>query len=72
MERQRGAYEAERKPDLVPYLLRWLADRKPDLVALQKIRVPDTEFPTRALGPAGYRATAYCRKGEYGVTYWAF
>ena len=51
----------------LPYLLRWLADRKPDLVALQKIRVPDTEFPTQALGSAGYRATANCRKGEYGV-----
>lgn len=51
----------------LPYLLRWLAERKPDLVALQKIRVPDTEFPTRALGSAGYHATAYCRKGEYGV-----
>ena len=40
----------------LPYLLRWLADRKPDMVALQKIRVPDGEFPTRAFESAGYRA----------------
>ena len=51
----------------LPYLLRWLAERKPDLVGLQKIRVPDDEFPTRILESAGYHATAYCRKGEYGV-----
>ena len=49
------------------YLLRWLAERKPDLVALQKIRVPDGEFPTREFESAGYHAAAYCRKGEYGV-----
>ena len=51
----------------LPYLLRWLAEREPDLVGLQKIRVPDTEFPTWAFESAGYHATAYCRKGEYGV-----
>ncbi|MCY4376171.1 MAG: exodeoxyribonuclease III [Spirochaetaceae bacterium] len=49
------------------YILRWLAARKPDLVGLQKIRVPDGEFPTREFGSAGYHATAYCHKGEYGV-----
>ena len=37
------------------------------MVGLQKIRVPDDEFPTRILESAGYHATAYCRKGEYGV-----
>lgn len=51
----------------LPYLLRWLAERKPDLVGLQKIMVPDEEFPTRKFESAGYHATAYCRKGEYGV-----
>ena len=37
------------------------------MVGLQKIRVPDEEFPTRILESSGYHATAYCRKGEYGV-----
>ena len=51
----------------LPYLLRWLAERKPDLVGLQKTRVPEAEFPTEALECAGYHAETYCRKGEYGV-----
>ncbi len=51
----------------LPYLLKWLAERKPDLVGLQKIRVPDAEFPTQAFESVGYHAVAYCRKGEYGV-----
>ena len=49
------------------YILRWLAEREPDVVGLQKIRVPDGEFPAREFGSAGYHATTYCRKGEYGV-----
>ena len=44
-----------------------MAARKPDLVGLQKIRVTDGEFPTREFESAGYHATAYCHKGEYGV-----
>ena len=51
----------------LPYLLKWLAERQPDLVGLQKIRVPDAEFPAQAFESVGYHAVAYCRKGEYGV-----
>ena len=51
----------------LPYLLRWLAERKPDLVGLQKTRVPEAEFPTEELERAGYHAKTYCRTGEYGV-----
>ena len=31
------------------YILRWLAERKPDLIGLQKIRVREGEFPAREL-----------------------
>jgi exodeoxyribonuclease-3 len=51
----------------LPYLRRWLRDRKPDIVSLQKIRVPEEEFPTSDFESLGYHAVAFCRKGEYGV-----
>ena len=43
----------------LPRVLHWLADRKPDIVALQKISVSEAAFPTRALERAGYRNAAY-------------
>lgn len=43
----------------LPAVLRWLADRRPDIVALQKISVPEAAFPTRALEEAGYHCAAY-------------
>ncbi len=49
-------------------LLRWLHEQKPDLVALQKIRVFEDKFPTATFDNAGYYAEARCyRKGDYGV-----
>ena len=53
----------------LPRVLDWLAARKPDLVALQKISVSEAAFPTRALEEAGYHSTAFgptCRT-DYGV-----
>lgn len=44
-------------------LLGWLRERKPDLVALQKIRVHEDKFPTETFDRAGYHAEAHC----YGV-----
>ena len=41
-------------------LLRWLDDRKPDLVALQKIKVPEQDFPKDRFHDAGYYAVAHC------------
>lgn len=53
----------------LPEVLRWLAARKPDIVALQKISVSETAFPTRALEEIGYYSAAFgpiCR-WDYGV-----
>ena len=53
----------------LPAVLRWLADRKPDIVALQKISVSEAAFPTRALEGAGYYGAAFGPTGptDYGV-----
>lgn len=53
----------------LPAILRWLAERKPDIVALQKISVSEAAFPTRALEKIGYRSAAYGPTGrsDYGV-----
>ena len=41
-------------------LLRWLRERKPDMVALQKIKVHEDNFPTKTFDRAGYHAEAHC------------
>lgn len=53
----------------LPAVLDWLADRKPDIVALQKISVSETAFPTRALEEIGYYSAAFgpTRRWDYGV-----
>lgn len=40
------------------YLCRWLKNRKPDIVALQKTRACRKQFPLQALDRAGYRVAA--------------
>ena len=40
----------------LPAVLNWLADRKPDIVALQKISVSEAAFPTRVLAENGYQS----------------
>ena len=53
----------------LPAVLRWLAGRKPDIVALQKISAPEAAFPTRVLEEIGYYSVAFgptCRT-DYGV-----
>jgi exodeoxyribonuclease-3 len=40
----------------LPHLLAWLAQRKPDVVALQELKAPDAAFPAQALEEAGYGA----------------
>ena len=44
-------------------LLRWLRERKPDFVALQKIRVSEEAFPNAIFEREGYYAKAHC----YGI-----
>ncbi len=53
----------------LPAVLRWLADRKPDIVALQKISVSEAAFPTRVLEENGYHSAAFGPTGrtDYGV-----
>ena len=54
-------------------LLSWLDKQKPDVVALQKIRVPEEEFPKDTFDRAGYYAEAHCYpkallgRDDYGV-----
>ena len=37
----------------LPILLRWLAERKPDIVCLQELKAPQEKFPAAALQDAG-------------------
>ena len=45
----------------------WLQRRRPDVVALQKIRVSEEKFPTDELLGAGYRSEPLRRESLYGV-----
>jgi exodeoxyribonuclease-3 len=48
-------------------LLRWLRDRRPDVVGLQEIKLIDEQFPHAALRAEGYRAVAHGQKAWNGV-----
>lgn len=53
-------------------LLCWLREAKPDLVALQKINVPEQKFPTPLFARAGYCSEVHTfpeapRRRDYGV-----
>ena len=53
----------------LPEVLRWLQDRRPDIVALQKISVSEAEFPAGELERRGFRSAVYgktCRE-DFGV-----
>ena len=41
-------------------LRRWLDEQKPDVGALQKINIPEEEFPKYTFDGAGYYAEAHC------------
>jgi exodeoxyribonuclease-3 len=49
------------------FLLRWLRDRKPDLVGLQEIKMVDEKFPHAEIEAAGYRAVTHGQKAWNGV-----
>ena len=53
----------------LPPVLDWLAERKPDIVALQKIAVSEAAFPARVLEENGYYSAAFGPTGptDYGV-----
>jgi exodeoxyribonuclease-3 len=45
----------------------WLAARRPDIVALQELKLTDAQFPHDALEALGYRALVHGEKGWNGV-----
>ncbi|MCH2170205.1 exodeoxyribonuclease III [Myxococcota bacterium] len=49
------------------FVLAWLADRKPDVVGLQELKLTDDKFPHDALAEAGYQAVAHGQKSWNGV-----
>jgi exodeoxyribonuclease-3 len=51
----------------LPQLLEWLAARRPDVVALQEIKLEDAKFPAAEIEAAGYRAACSGQKTYNGV-----
>jgi exodeoxyribonuclease III len=49
------------------FLLRWLEERRPDLVGLQELKLGDEQFPRAELEAAGYHALCHGQKGWNGV-----
>ncbi len=49
------------------YLLGWLVDRQPDVVALQELKLVDDLFPHERFESAGYRAVTHGQKAWNGV-----
>lgn len=51
----------------LPVLLRWLEETCPDIVCLQELKAPQSEFPLEALKTAGYNAIWHGQKSWNGV-----
>lgn len=51
----------------LPLLLAWLEATKPDVVALQELKVTTNDFPARELEKSGYRALVVGQKTWNGV-----
>ena len=51
----------------LPVLLKWLAERKPDVVCLQELKAPQEKFPLAAIEDAGYHAIWHGQKSWNGV-----
>ena len=49
------------------YVLRWLAERRPDVVGLQELKMRDEQFPVAAFEAAGYHALVHGQKAWNGV-----
>ncbi len=49
------------------FVLRWLREREPDLVALQELKVADAGFPHEELAALGYRSVVHGQKSWNGV-----
>ena len=51
----------------LPNLLRWLAERSPDVVCLQELKAPQEKFPEGAIRDAGYGVVWHGQKSWNGV-----
>lgn len=51
----------------LPVLLRWLEERRPDIVCLQELKAPDEKFPIKEIEKAGYGAIWHGQKSWNGV-----
>jgi exodeoxyribonuclease-3 len=51
----------------LPHVLAWLAQAKPDVLALQELKMPDEGFPFDAFKQAGYHAVCAGQKTYNGV-----
>ncbi len=51
----------------LPVLLRWLEERKPDVVCLQELKAPQEKFPEQAINDAGYQAIWHGQSRWNGV-----
>ncbi|MCG8325339.1 MAG: endonuclease/exonuclease/phosphatase family protein, partial [Thiotrichales bacterium] len=51
----------------LPHVLDWLAEHKPDLLALQEIKLTDERFPTDEIKAAGYHAVFSGQKTYNGI-----
>lgn len=49
------------------FLLHWLRERRPDVVALQELKLVDEQFPRAELEAAGYHALCHGQKSWNGV-----
>src|SRR4051812_20927018 len=51
----------------LPVLLKWLAERQPDIACLQELKTSDEKFPAEAIREAGYGAIWHGQKSYNGV-----
>lgn len=51
----------------IDYMLHWLAERKPDVVGLQELKLQDEQFPHEVFEEAGYHAVTHGQKSWNGV-----
>jgi exodeoxyribonuclease-3 len=49
------------------FILHWLAERKPDVVGLQELKLEDAKFPHAEFDAAGYRVVTHGQKAWNGV-----
>lgn len=51
----------------LPHVLQWLGSEKPDVLALQELKMPTDDFPWDAIRAAGYEAAVNGQKTYNGV-----